>query len=130
MEELSVNAEKGDEVSAEMHTKKVLEPVAWLFQVVSGLILAALIAIHLYATHYAAPDALAYDNVVERFRDAGFRAMYIILLLAVTFHAFNGVRAIILDTDFGARNTRAINLTLMLLFVAAFVYGLFLMFSI
>jgi len=116
--------------AAEMHTKQVLEPVAWLFQIISGLVLAALVAIHLYVTHYATPDALAYDNVVGRFRDAGFRAMYAIFLLAVTFHAFNGVRAIILDTDFGARNTRIVNLTLLLLFVAAFVYGLFLMFSI
>jgi len=116
--------------AAEMHTKRVLEPVAWLFQILSGLVLAALVAVHLYVTHYATPDALAYDNVVERFRDAGFRAMYAVFLLAVTFHAFNGVRAIVLDTDFGARNTRAVNWLLMLLFVAAFVYGLFLMLSI
>lgn len=114
----------------EMHTKRVLEPVAWILQMISGLLLAALIAIHLYVTHFSVHDALAYENVVERFRNSGFRAIYALLLLAVTFHAFNGVRAIILDTDFGARNTRTVNLTLMLLFVAAFVYGLFLMFSV
>jgi len=131
MDELKKMAEGMPEGTPEgMHTRRVLEPLAWILQVISGLLLAALIAIHLYVTHFSAHDALAYENVVERFRDPGFRAIYAFLLLAVTFHAFNGVRAIILDTDFGARNTKAINLILMLLFVVAFVYGLFLMFSV
>ena len=114
----------------EMHTKRVLEPAAWILQMISGLLLAALIAIHLYVTHFSAHDALAYENVVQRFRDSGFRAVYALLLLAVTFHAFNGVRAIVLDTDFGAKNRKAVNWLLMLLFVAAFGYGLLLMLSV
>lgn len=114
----------------EMLTKRVLEPAAWIFQMISGLLLAALIAIHLYVTHFSAHDALAYENVMQRFRDAGFKAVYTILLLAVTFHAFNGVRAIILDTDFGARNRKAVNWLLILLFLATFGYGLLLMFSV
>jgi succinate dehydrogenase / fumarate reductase membrane anchor subunit len=113
-----------------MHTRRVLEPAAWILQMVSGLLLAALIAIHLYVTHFSTHDALAYENVVERFRDAGFKAIYTLLLLAVTFHAFNGVRAIVLDTDFGAKNRRAVNWLLMLLFVAAFAYGILLMSSV
>ena len=113
----------------EARTKKVLEPVAFLFQLVTGILLFVFVMFHLYVTHLAEHDALSYDNVVERLSNPGFKAMYFLFLLAVSFHAFNGLRAIILDTDFGARNKRVVDVFCFLLFLIATAYGSVLLIS-
>ncbi len=114
----------------EKSAKNVLEPVAWLLQMISGAILAVLITVHFYVTHMVSHEAIHYNAVIERLHSTGYKAMYAALLFFVAFHAFNGLRAIILDTNFGARNRGAVNALTMLLFVVAFVYGLYLLVSI
>jgi succinate dehydrogenase / fumarate reductase membrane anchor subunit len=107
--------------------KSVLEPIGWLLQLISGIVLAFLVTVHFYATHMLSHEALSYAAVMERLSSAGYKAMYAALLFFVSFHAFNGLRAIILDTDFGAKNRSTVNALTMLLFIAAFIYGLYLL---
>ena len=111
----------------ELPAKRVLEPLAWLFQMISGAILVVLITVHFYVTHMTSHEAIRYHAVIERLSSTNYKAMYAALLFFVTFHAFNGLRAIILDTNFGARNRKAVNALTMLLFIATFVYGLYLL---
>ncbi len=110
-----------------MSAKNVLEPLAWLFQMISGLALAVLVAIHFYVTHLTSHEALSYKAVIARLSNIDYRIMYGLLLFFVSFHAFNGLRAIILDTNFGARNKGAVNAICFILFLVAFFYGLFLL---
>jgi len=107
----------------EARTKEVLEPIAFFFQLITGLLLFVLVLNHLYLTHLAEHDALSYENVVERLSNPSFKAMYLLFLVVVSFHAFNGLRAIILDTDFGARNRTATNVLCFGLFILATLYG-------
>ncbi len=107
--------------------RDVLEPVAWIFQLLSGLGLAVLVSIHFYTTHMTSHEALSYSEVIARLARIEYRIMYALLLLFVAFHAFNGLRVIILDTDLGARNRSLINGICFMLFVAAFLYGLYLL---
>jgi succinate dehydrogenase / fumarate reductase membrane anchor subunit len=111
----------------ELHTRKVLEPLGWILQLLTGLLLAILITFHFFETHLIAHDALSFENVIARLTDPTHKVMYGLLLAFVTFHAFNGLRAILLDTEFGARNTRAINFSVVLIIFGAFVYGLLLL---
>ena len=110
-----------------MSAKNVLEPIAWLFQMISGLALAVLVTIHFYVTHLVSHEALKYNEVITRLSNVNYKILYGLLLFFVAFHAFNGLRAIILDTNFGARNKGAVNTICFLLFLAAFFYGLFLL---
>ncbi len=107
--------------------RKVLEPIAWLLQMISGAVLAVLITVHFYVTHMTSHEAIRYHEVIERLSSTGYKAMYVALLFFVTFHAFNGLRAIVLDTNFGARNRGAVNTITMLLFIITFIYGLYLL---
>lgn len=109
--------------------KRVLEPAAWILQLVTGILLAVLVTFHFYVTHFAGHDAMEYDRVIDRFKYSAYQIMYALLLLCVSFHAFNGLRAILLDTNFGAKYTRAVNTAMFLLFFAFFGYGLALLFS-
>ncbi len=118
-----------DERFEELHTRKVLEPLGWIFQLLTGLLLAILITFHFFETHLIAHDALAFENVIARLTDPIHKVIYGLLLLSVSFHAFNGLRAILLDTEFGAKNTRAINVLIALVIIGAFVYGLGLLFT-
>ena len=107
--------------------KNILEPFAWLLQLITGIILIFLVTAHFYLTHMTSHDALSYDSVASRLSSPVYTIMYSILILTVSFHAFNGLRAIILDTEFGARNRRAINLAAFLGFFTAFAYGIYLL---
>jgi succinate dehydrogenase / fumarate reductase membrane anchor subunit len=107
-----------------LHTKRVLEPAGWILQLLTGLLLAILVTFHFYEIHFASHNAMEFDKVVERLSDTGYKVMYALLLLSVSFHAFNGLRAIAFDTEFGLRNSRTINAITALIILGAFFYGL------
>ena len=113
----------------EARTRNVLEPIAFFFQLVTGALLFVFVMYHLYVTHLAEHDALSYEKVVERLANPGFKVAYFVFLVVVSFHAFNGLRAIILDTDFGARNKRAVDVFCFALFLIATAYGSLLLIS-
>lgn len=110
--------------------KSVMEPVAWLLQMITGILMALLVAIHFYVTHLVSHESLRYHEVVERLSLPEYRVMYGILLLIVSFHAFNGLRAIALDTGGGMRGRGAINLLTMLMFLVAFLYGIYILINV
>ncbi len=109
--------------------KSVLEPVAWLLQMITGLLMIVFVTLHFYVTHMVSHEALHYQEVIARLNMPEFKVMYTVLLLIVSFHAFNGLRAIALDTNAGVRNRNAINTLTMLMFLVAFFYGLYLLIS-
>ena len=110
--------------------KSVMEPVAWIFQMPTGLAMILLVTLHFYVTHMTSHEALKYAEVVSRVAQPEFKAMYAALLLVVSFHAFNGLKAILLDTTAGMKGRKTINTLTILAFLLAFVYGLYLLFSI
>lgn len=110
--------------------KSVMEPIAWLLQMLTGLLMILLVTVHFYVTHMVSHDALSYSEVVSRVEKPEFQMLYALLLLVVSFHAFNGLRAILLDTSGGMRKKGAVTAITMLGFVAAFGYGIYLLFSI
>ncbi|AGK62174.1 succinate dehydrogenase subunit D [Archaeoglobus sulfaticallidus PM70-1] len=107
-----------------MHTKSVLEPLGWLLQLITGILLVILVTFHFIETHMISHDALDFEKVVERLSSGGYKAFYALLLLTVSFHAYNGIRAIILDTEFGRENRKAVNIAMAIVIIGAFVYGL------
>ncbi len=103
------------------------EPLAWLLQAITGILMVFLITVHFFVTH-SAHDLLSYESVVERLSDFGYKLFYASLLLVVSFHAFNGVRAVILDTETGMKRKRFVNASVCLIALVTVAYGLFLLF--
>ncbi len=110
-----------------MDTKK-LEPIAFIFQLFSGILLAVFVASHIYITHLN-EEALKYESVVERLSNSTIKVIYFLFLVIVCFHAFNGLRAILLDTNFGKRNARMVNLLCLIISIVSILYGATLLIS-
>jgi succinate dehydrogenase / fumarate reductase cytochrome b subunit len=86
---------------------------SWLFQRITAVLLIVCLAIHLIYTHILGIGDINYNTIGERLAHAGFTAVDIILLASVLFHALNGLRMVLMDYWFTARN-RALALTIIL----------------
>ncbi len=69
----------------------------WLGQRVTAAVILVTIMVHLVLTHYVAIGQLSYDNIGERLAITAVLVNDILLLLAVVYHALNGVRMVVLD---------------------------------
>ncbi len=80
------------------HAKKQHGMVAWLLQRVSGIFLAYAVILHLWTVHYLKANHLNFETIVERLGEGTFWSLYYLLFIpAVVYHAFNGIRGIVLD---------------------------------
>jgi len=72
---------------------------AWLFQRISGAVLAMLLIVHLLLIHYisAKGAAVDYKYVAERLSFPLIRFLELIFLSLLVYHGFNGVWMIIQD---------------------------------
>jgi len=101
--------------------------LGWLAQAVSGLLLIALLALHLVANHFVVPGGLqTYQDVVHYLSNPLVLALEVIFLCVVTAHALLGVRAIILDTGLSQRSERLLNQVLAGIGIIIILYGLWL----
>jgi succinate dehydrogenase hydrophobic anchor subunit len=65
------------------------------------------ILVHLVLTHWVAIGELSYDNIGERLAMTAVLVNDILLLVAVVYHALNGVRMVVLDYGFKGTGARA-----------------------
>ncbi len=97
----------------------------WLGQRVTAVAILVTIMVHLVLTHFVAIGELSYDNIGERLASVAVLANDVLLLVAVIFHALNGVRMVALDwglTNAVAR--RGFDLFLWVVGIAGVVYGI------
>ena len=96
----------------------------WLSQRVTAVVILVAITVHLVLTHFVAIGQLSYDNIAERLASDAVLFNDVLLLVAVVFHALNGVRMVVLDwglSGTGAR--RGFDAFLWVVGVVAVVYG-------
>ena len=99
--------------------------LGWLAQAVSGLLLIALLALHLVANHFVVPGGLqTYQDVLRYLSNPLILVLELIFLCVVTTHALLGVRAIILDIRITHESERLVNRILIILGVLIIVYAL------
>ncbi len=97
---------------------------SWILQALSGLLVIVLISLHLLAQHFTAPGGLLnYDAVVAHLRNPVVFLLETAFAGTVLFHAFAGVRAILLDLAPSQARERTINRVLVVLGVVLFLYG-------
>ena len=76
----------------------------WLGQRVTAVVVIVTIMVHLVLTHFVAIGQLSYDNIGERLATTAVLVNDVLLLVAVVYHALNGVRMVVLD--WGLSGTR------------------------
>jgi succinate dehydrogenase hydrophobic anchor subunit len=81
--------------------------------------------IHLALTHFVAIGELSFANIGERLAGGAVLVNDLLLLLAVTFHALNGVRMVVLDWGLSGKGIRrGFDAFLWVVGVVAVVYGI------
>ena len=78
----------------------------WLGQRVTAVVILVTIMIHLVLTHFMAIGELSYDNIGERLAMTAVLVNDVLLLVAVVYHALNGVRMVVLDYGFKGTGSR------------------------
>ena len=97
----------------------------WLGQRVTAVLVFATIVVHLVLTHYIAIGQLSFDNIGERLAGGVVLVNDVVLLVAVVYHALNGLRMVVLD--WGLSNVagrRVFDIVLWLVGIATVVYGI------
>ena len=80
--------------------------------------------VHLVLTHYIAIGD-SFDNIGERLAGGAVLVNDIVLLLAVVYHALNGLRMVVLDWGLASSGGRRLfDVALWLVGVLAIVYGI------
>ena len=101
---------------------------AWAAQVVSGVLLLALLTVHMVAQHLVVEGGLrTYDQVTAWIRNPVVFAVEALLLICVTWHGIAGVHAVLLDLGLRGRTERTVAQFLFGLGVTTVAYGLWLL---
>jgi succinate dehydrogenase / fumarate reductase cytochrome b subunit len=96
----------------------------WLGQRVTAVVIIVTIMVHLVLTHFVAIGELSFDNIGERLASTAVLVNDLLLLVAVVYHALNGVRMVALDwglTRAGLR--RGFDAVLWIAGIVAVAYG-------
>lgn len=99
----------------------------WLIQAVSGLLLVALLGLHMVAHHFVVEGGLRdFQEVLAYVSNPVILFLEVVFLVVVTTHAMLGLRAIVRDLNFSAAAARTADWILALVGAAALIYGVWL----
>ena len=78
--------------------------LAWIFQVISGVLLAGLLGAHIVTQHFVVKGGLRdYAQVLSYLSNPVVLAVESLFVVVLIWHAMLGLRAILLDFGFGRR---------------------------
>ena len=97
---------------------------SWLWQRVSGAILAVGMAVHIIILPLSG-KTITFNTVAGRLRAGGWLAFDLILLTACIYHGFNGLWAVLLDFNPSPALKKTAGRVLVGLGLARLVYGAF-----
>jgi succinate dehydrogenase cytochrome b556 subunit len=78
--------------------------LAWISQVISGVLLLLLLGVHIVMQHFVVKGGLRdYAQVVSYLANPVVLAVEILFVIVLVWHAMLGLRAVLLDFGFGRR---------------------------
>jgi len=99
----------------------------WLIQALSGLVLVAILGLHMIAHHFIVEGGLRdYQQVLDYVANPVVFIIEVLFVILATVHALLGVRAIVTDLRPSAGALRVVNGVLWVVGIVAIVYGLWL----
>lgn len=95
----------------------------WFSQRITGLILAVLLAVHMYLTHFVSPEApITLFSVQERLNISTILVVDYLLLFLGLYHGLYGLRDVIMDL-FPKLNDKRVSVVLIVSGVCLAVFG-------
>lgn len=104
----------------------------WFFQRVSGFLLIGLVGVHMWMGHFSGlrdvidgrqEELVLYEVVKLRLAQGAFVFVDFTLLALVLYHGLSGLRSVLLDWGPAARRSRGVSIGLLILGLATFAYG-------
>jgi len=95
----------------------------WLLQRVTALILGVGLLVHFFVLHFAIERPVTFAKVQDRLSQPCWVAFDIVLLACALYHAFNGLRGVVMDYAPSASARRTWTWALWIAGLAAFVFG-------
>lgn len=96
----------------------------WFLQRISALFLVIGMIVHFWVLHYFVDKPLSFEKVAARLTAPGWAIFDSLLLLAVIYHALNGIWNILADYNPAPGLRRVYGWGLFLLGAATFIWGL------
>jgi succinate dehydrogenase hydrophobic anchor subunit len=103
----------------------------WFMQLITGILIAVLLGIHMVLMHLDAilgffgadvNDVLSWSSMIERSRQGIWAGLYIALLAVVLYHALNGLRRVILELTPSGRAERVTTWVIVAFGIVTFVW--------
>ena len=104
----------------------------WLLQLVSGVLIAVLLGIHMVSIHLDdilgffgvdVTEPTSWQSMIDRASQGTLVGLYIALLAIGLYHGINGLRGIILEVSLSARTERIITRVLIAFGIIVFIGG-------
>jgi succinate dehydrogenase hydrophobic anchor subunit len=104
----------------------------WLMQLVTGILIAVLLGIHMVMQHLDKillffgvnlNDPTSWNSMIERSREVTWAGIYIALLAVLLYHALNGLRNVILELTPSARTERVVTRTIIAFGIIVFIWA-------
>ncbi len=99
----------------------------WIWQALTGLALVILLSLHMIAQHFVVEGGLrTYEDVLRYVANPIIIVLEVLFLVAVTYHALTGVRAILFDLEMSDRAKTTTTRVLTVVGVILVAWGLYL----
>lgn len=104
----------------------------WLLQMVTGVLIAVLLGIHIVLIRLDAilgffgvdvTESTSWESMIGRASQGIWAALYIALLAVGLYHGINGLRGIILESTPSAKTERIINRAFIIFGIVVFIGG-------
>ena len=104
----------------------------WFVQLVTGVLIAVLLGIHMVLMHLDTildffgvnvNDPTSWQSMIGRSREVIWAGLYIALLAVVLYHALNGLRNVILELTPSVRAERIVTWAIIALGTIVFIWG-------
>lgn len=104
---------------------------AWLWQAITGVVLVALLTLHMVANHFVVDGGIrTYAQVVDYLRTPVIFVLEHVFLLTVAVHAMLGLRAVLFDLGLAPAVERRVTAVLTCLGVVTVAYGVWLLWTV
>jgi succinate dehydrogenase / fumarate reductase cytochrome b subunit len=103
--------------------------LAWIFHRLSGLLLTVYVLYHIYYLRAAQQSAQSFNQVLQETQTPFWRFINLLILLALLFHTFNGIRLLAFDTGRGLRIQRQLFWAAFVLTIAIFLFSAIMVFT-
>jgi len=103
-----------------------------ILQLVTGILIAILLGIHMVLMHLDAilgffgidvGEPASWESMIDRAGQGIWAGLYIALLAFIIYHAFNGLRNIILELTPSARTEHIVTWTIIVFGIIVFIWG-------